>query len=99
MTTYPPETLSQNEWFNYIYQKRNEMIIVNNVCDVVANKGIRASASFVYNPNGNSFYRYEGREIPEKEFEELYPIELKRINVKGDNVDKRQGFIHNKKSY
>ncbi len=55
--------------------------------EFICNKVKRASATFVFNDNANNYYLHNGERITEKDFESAYPVEVVRINPKGDNKD------------
>ncbi len=47
----------------------------------------RAKAIFVFNNEGENYYIYEGRKLQERDFEMMLPLEIIRVNPKGDNKD------------
>ena len=64
------------------------MTHISNWPVVMNNKQVRKAATFIYYPDGNSNYLYNGEVFDKDEFESMYPIDFKKVNIKGDNPDK-----------
>lgn len=59
---------------------------VTGIAEYIRNKAKRKEALFTITPTG-SFYFHEGERMPESEFNNLYPVELKPVCYKGENCD------------
>ena len=64
------------------------MTYISNWSTVMNNQRVRQSATFVFTTFGVNYYIYEGKRIGQKKFESLYPVDLKRVNIKGQNPDR-----------
>lgn len=78
--------------------KKDNAISVSNIQEYCRNLLIRKSALFSITSTGN-FYTYEGRVYSEKEFEDLYHLNLKPLATKGKNYDRTKSWLHGDKSY
>lgn len=58
-----------------------------NINEVIDNKRERLKATYVIDDTGNTFYLYCGMKLKEKDFENMYPVEIVHTNPKGDNAD------------
>ncbi len=63
------------------------MQTVNNIHEVLRNKAIRQNTCCNVSERG-IFYEVNGEQITEPEFYKMFPIELKYINLKGENKDR-----------
>jgi len=66
--------------------------VKTNILTVIKNRGLRAAASFVILPSGESYYLHKGQKIAEEMFNKKYPIEVKKISDKGENPCKRYAY-------
>lgn len=64
------------------------MTYISNWSTVMNSQRVRQSATFVFTTFGVNYYIYEGKRIGQKKFESLYPVDLKRVNIKGQNPDR-----------
>lgn len=84
---------------SYKNDKRSRFtIIASNVKEYVTNKSIRAAATFVITGEG-AFYLVGNEPVPEGEFEQRFPTQLKPIALHGKNVDRTKNWWHGDKSY
>lgn len=74
-------------------------IIAGNISQVIRNKTIRANTSSFINSEGKGFHVLNDEVIPDKEFFEMYPVELLPVRSKGENPDRTKEYFYNKKSY
>ena len=58
-----------------------------NIAEVITNKSERSKATYIIYPEGESGYLYEGMMLREKDFENMYPVEIISSNPKGLNAD------------
>lgn len=82
------------------FEKAKNALKVTNISNVLASEKKRNDTPFVFNPNGESYYLHEGKEINESQFNRLYPVEkLIKTAYKGENSDKTKNWMHDGKSY
>jgi hypothetical protein len=66
-----------------------DLFRANNISEAVNNKCKLLSTPFRVNERGN-FYLVDGEEIPQKEYENRFPTNLVKTNLKGENTNKRR---------
>jgi len=67
--------------------KNNPNLSHLNINEVISNRTERCKATFVIDEEGESYYLYCGMRLREKDFEQMYPVEIISSNPKGVNVD------------
>lgn len=79
--------------------KGEKRYILNaNVCEVMKMKQERAKFTFRITPEGTG-YLVDGKLISEKEFDAMYPTQLKPSMKKGRNSDRTKNWMFDEKSY
>lgn len=79
--------------------KRTEnALIVTGIGKYIADKEMRRVTPFRIT-NGKGYYVYKGKLIEPAEFYKLFPMELKKINYKGENRNKKLGWQNGDKSF
>lgn len=72
----------------------------SNIQEVIKNKGTRNQTPFYINGNtGEQYYLLNGMKVSEKVFFDMFPVDIIVDNGKGDNPERRNLYIKNKKSY
>ena len=79
--------IKYNEMSRQAFKKQK-----TNILTVIKNRGLRAAASFVILPSGESYYLHNGQKIAEESFNRKYPIEVKKISDKGENPCKKYAY-------
>lgn len=68
--------------------KQNRKFFRTNIAEVKSNESLRNKATFVITPTGSHFL-LDGLSFSIERFNQLFPVVLKRISLKGDNPDSR----------
>ncbi len=58
-----------------------------NISEVITNKTERSKATYIIDKEGEPYYFYCGMRLREKDFEQMYPVEIINTNPKGLNKD------------
>lgn len=64
-----------------------------NIAQVLRNKAERTQASYIISPDGNDFIRYKGAVLTVAAFDELLPIEVHNVTVKGIACSNHQRLV------
>jgi hypothetical protein len=72
---------------------------VSNLKTVFKNRSLRSKYVFTYEPTGERYYTVDGKKVTIEKFNEMFPIEFKKISSKGDNPDIRKNWVNGGKSY
>lgn len=60
---------------------------VSGINEYLENKNTRLTTPFIFSPEGEGKYLLGSIYIEQQEFENMFPIELRAINYKGENCD------------
>lgn len=72
---------------------RKNSYITNNIPEVMKNRIERSKHTFRYNSDGSNYYIVDGKHLSVKEFDEMFPVEIKYTNRKGNNPDGTNNWI------
>lgn len=79
-------------------QKTESALIVKGIGKYIEDKNARANRRIEV-INGETKYLYKGKEYSKEEFYEAFPMVLHPVNFKGENRNKKIGWLTGKKSY
>lgn len=64
-----------------------------NVMQVIKNKMERSNATYIEYPDGTRLIHYKGNVLTPDAFEQLLPIEVKPVSVKGEPISTHQKLV------
>jgi len=80
-------------------RKAKPYLLIGNVKEIIDNKALRLKYTFRYEDSGHSYYIVDGNKVSEKDFNAMFPIDVKPIMNKGENSDRRKNWVYGGKSY
>lgn len=68
---------------------KNKAVNNTGINNYLAIKRMRSEATFCYRPNG-SYWLVNNHMLTDRQFNEMFPLELTRPNVKGETIGHKQ---------